>query len=898
MVDLPEPIEDELDRIHDGPTELWAERLEDLRRAHPDRSDAIAAAAAARQRLLQAEGAHAGSAGGEPAMPPRLGPYHVLSVVGHGGMGTVYLAERRQPMRQRVAVKVVKLGMDTAAVLARFEVERQALALMTHDHIAKVLDAGATPDGRPYFAMEYVEGVPITRYCDQHRLSVDERLVLFQQVCAGVQHAHTKGVVHRDLTSNNVLVTVEGGHASAKIIDFGLAKAIDHVLTERTQFTERGVILGTPEYMSPEQAGLSELDVDTRTDVYSLGVLLYHLLTGLLPFDAEELRAGGYDRIREIIRERDPQKPSTKITTVVGSQQEAAALRRTDTTGLVRRLRGDLDWIVMKCLEKDRTRRYQTAEALADDIGRHLGSEPVSARAPSLGYRLHKLAARHRGALLAAAAVLLSLVAGLAAALYYMFEERARADERDALAKRLERKIDEFEMLSVDVRLRELLAAEKDLYPARPEQASAMGEWLRRAQTLAGMRSPIERTLEALRSRQAPTTPAAPAAAPGGGDAEVFLVRALDQIRRDLDGFAGVVSGVEERKEWAEKVQELSIARHADRWAKARADLQSADGKVASRLYAAVPIDLAPQLGLVPLGTNPATLLLEFYHLGSAADPTAIPALDARGHIPVDGDTGIVFVLVPGGTFTMGAQSKDPGAPGYDWQADASEAQPHAVQLAPFFIARHEITQGQWRRLSRGGTPSLYQAGLKLRDDYVVTAVHPVEQITWDDADRVLSQHGLVLPTESQWEYACRAGTSGPWWTGSERESLRAGGPAVNVADQSAGRAGLNWPAIADWPEYDDGFPVHAPVDALRANPFGLHHVLGNVEEWVRDAAAPYKRPLLPSGERDSKTPDVKVYRGGSFGTSTAAARCSARNNGGRNELRVVLGARAGRAIE
>jgi serine/threonine protein kinase len=323
------------------------------------------------EAMLQAKGARgtAPASHPEPQAPTHIGPFRVLCEIGAGGMGTVYLAEQKAPIQRRVAVKVIKLGMDTKAVLARFEAEHAALSRMEHSNIAKVLDSGSTADGRPYFVMEYVKGVPITRYCDENRLSIEERLALFQQVCSGVQHAHSKGVIHRDLTPNNVLVTVQDGRATARIIDFGLARATDHRLTEKTLFTEQGVILGTPEYMSPEQAGLGGLDVDTRSDVYTLGVMLYELLSGSLPFSGNELRAAGYDGMCRICRERDPERPSTKITRTSNEVAAVAKLRRSGSEKLLRRLRGDLDWIVLRCLEKDRTRRYDTPSALAKNTG-------------------------------------------------------------------------------------------------------------------------------------------------------------------------------------------------------------------------------------------------------------------------------------------------------------------------------------------------------------------------------------------------------------------------------------------------------------------------------------------------------------------------------------------------
>ncbi len=328
--------------------------------------------------------------------PESIGPYRIVRRLGAGGMGVVYLAEQTEPIRREVALKVIRKGLDTTTVMRRFEAERQALALMDHPAIARVLDAGETPEGRPYFVMEHVAGEPVTRYCDRNRLTTKERLDLFASICDGVQHAHRKGVIHRDLKPSNILVAKEGDVPKPKIIDFGIAKAIDRPLTERTLFTEIGVIVGTPEYMSPEQAALSAIEVDTRTDVYSLGVLLYELLVGALPFAAEDLRAAGFDEMRRRIREEDPLTPSARLSTLGARSNEAAQERQTDAAALRRQLQGDLDWITLKALEKDPGRRYGSPAELAADVGRWLRNEPILARPPSAWYLLGKLVARHR----------------------------------------------------------------------------------------------------------------------------------------------------------------------------------------------------------------------------------------------------------------------------------------------------------------------------------------------------------------------------------------------------------------------------------------------------------------------------------------------------------------------
>ncbi len=412
---------------------------------------------------------------GDPTVPlgpgykagDHIGRYKLLERIGEGGFGLVYVAEQRQPVKRRVALKIIKLGMDTEQVIARFEAERQALAMMDHPNIAKVHDAGATDTGRPYFVMELVRGIPITEYCDTEKLDTQSRLNLFASVCHAIQHAHQKGVIHRDIKPNNVMVTLHDGVPVPKVIDFGIAKATNAELTEKTIYTQHRQMIGTPAYMSPEQAEMSGLDVDTRSDIYSLGVLLYELLTGTTPLNPERLRSAAYGELQRIIREEDPDKPSTRVsglrsepstpphshasaqpTSNVSSRQDdhraqslisdIAKQRRIDPNSLTRSLRGDLDWIVMKCLEKDRTRRYETANAIASDIQRHLQDQPVEAGPPTATYRFRKFARRNKVALFTTTTVAASFVLGLTLALYGLFaadRQRAIADQEKAVAQ-------------------------------------------------------------------------------------------------------------------------------------------------------------------------------------------------------------------------------------------------------------------------------------------------------------------------------------------------------------------------------------------------------------------------------------------------------------------------------
>jgi serine/threonine protein kinase/tetratricopeptide (TPR) repeat protein len=372
--------------------------------------------------------------GGEPGAVI-AGRYTLVESIGEGGMGEVWVAKQSEPVKRKVALKLIKAGMDTKAVLQRFDAERQALALMDHPNIAKVFDGGMTAERRPFFVMELVDGLPLTRFCDEARLGIGQRLELFVAICQAVQHAHQKGVIHRDLKPSNILVTVVDGRPIPKIIDFGLAKALGGRLTDDSLSTQFGAVVGTFEYMSPEQAGFTSTDVDTRADIYSLGVILYELLTGLRPLDAKRLRQAVMMEMVRIIKEEEPSKPSTRISTD-DSAPSLAALRHTEPKKLAALLRGELDWVVMKCLEKQRDRRYETANGLAQDIQRYLADEPVSAGPPSRGYRLKKFIRRNRGAVIAATVMVLLLLGGITGTTLGMVAASRRA-EGERLANEL-----------------------------------------------------------------------------------------------------------------------------------------------------------------------------------------------------------------------------------------------------------------------------------------------------------------------------------------------------------------------------------------------------------------------------------------------------------------------------
>ena len=741
----------------------------------------------------------------------RIGNYTLLEKLGAGSFGVVYLAEQVTPVQRRVALKLLKQGIESWSLLERFKMEAQALALMDHPHIAKVLDAGMTSNGRPYFVMELVQGIPVTDYCDERGLDCRKRLELMIPICKAIQHAHQKGIVHRDIKPSNALVTLRDDMPAPMVIDFGVAKAVRQGLLGPSDLTECHQIVGTPAYMSPEQVGLEGIDIDTRSDIYSLGVLLYELLTGTTPFSERE---SGYTRREEIfrlIREVDPPRPSARVSSK-GKRTDAAGKRGTDPASLARLLRGDLDWIVMKCLEKDRSRRYETANGLALDIGRFLKCEPVLASPPSLVYRFKKFARRHLGTVIASTSVVIALAAAFLTSLMLLGSYRDRANEVLRLSD-----LDVIDHLN-------------NAYPGLTRidyrrRHGAMADWVNRAREVLSRRAAHRATLEKL--RQSGTRVAANLVAPYSAAQQATPDRReqwrfadtptqwqydlLEKLVARLDDLQGTPDKLARVEAWLRRSPTEGEIR--DRWEKAALPIQTR-----------YDISLRHRDALVPLGSDPNSGLWEFVDLNSGLEL----ARDGAGNLVVEPENGVLFVLIPGGRFRMGSPSDEAGR-------REDEAQ-HEVQISAFLLSKYELTQAQWERMM-GQNPSRH------RDP-----TRPVDSVSWWLAREFCRKSGYRLPTEAQWEYACRAGTSSTYGAAAPLDEL-------------------------GWFKENSG-NVTQPVGLKRSNAFGLHDMHGNVLEWCQDLY----RADYPIGSEDSRRDPVhdvpdgdlaansrRVLRGGPF---------------------------------
>ena len=772
----------------------------------------------------------------------RLGPYVVHELVGRGGMGAVFRAERTDGLFDRdVALKLLRRDVWSPELMDRFDRERSILGELEHPGIARLYDAGLTQDGLPYLVMELVRGQEITSYCNEHRLTLSERLTLFLQVCDAVRAAHQRLVVHRDLKPANILVTADG---TCKLLDFGIARVLpgDGRAVDATETRERRF---TPQYSSPEQ--LRGDPVTTAVDVYGLGLLLYELCAGRRPYELEGIDLG---EILHLVCDVEP--PGLGLAPSSPSDEQGVAdARRTTTSRLRRQLSADLSVVVAKALRKAPERRYSSVDALEQDVRRVLEVRPIVARPESWSYLAARFVARNRVLSLVGVALLLSIVVGSTASLVLL--RRADASYRELKAN---------VVMHDSTRLAGLLAQSDGLWPLTAEIVPRLEVWISDA--------------EALIERSAHHEGAQPTERDG------FRHEVLERFRADLpelsDPERGLLDGlspehgrgVRSRLAFARSVEERTLtgASASTRWAEAIASIAD---RALCPLYGG--LELTPQLGLVPVRRLPSSGLWEFHHPQSGGLPSTDPE---SGRLLVAPSTGLIFVLVPGGSFTMGSQAENPDRVNFDPWSQGAERPPQAVTLDPFFLSKFEMTQAQWTRCS-GSNPSMFSPGWNPISDEEMghsVLIHPVERVSWADCIALLERMGLTLPTEAQWEFATRAGTASVWWTGNELRSLDG---RANFADLSAMNAGAPY-FDGESPVLNDDYAAPAPVDYYGRNPFGFYNVAGNVWEWCLDRYGLVGERDAGTGLRTVPPTKLRCLRGGSFTLAPTNGRSAHRH--------------------